>query len=96
LFIYQGADGEFALYEDDGLTYNYEKGLFTRIPLRWNDASKTLTIGKRQGLFPEMLTERTFQLVFMSKAKPVGFSFAPQPDRTVHYRGDEVKVKLEP
>lgn len=96
LFIYQGADGEFALYEDDGLTYNYEKGLFTRIPLRWNDASKTLTIGKRQGSFPEMLTERTFQLVFVSKAKPVGFSFAPQPDRTLHYSGDEVVVKLEP
>jgi alpha-D-xyloside xylohydrolase len=96
LFIYQGADGEFALYEDDGLTYNYEKGLFTRISLRWNDATKTLTIGKRQGSFPEMLTERTFQLVFVSKAKPVGFSFTPQPDRTLHYSGDEVVVKLEP
>jgi alpha-D-xyloside xylohydrolase len=95
LIVYQGADGEFTLYEDDGLTYNYEKGLFARIPLRWNDASKTLTIGKRQGAFPEMLTERTFQVVFVSKAKPVGFSFAPQPDRTVHYSGDEVVVKLK-
>jgi len=95
LFIYQGADGEFTLYEDDGLTYNYEKGLFTRIPLRWNDASQTLTIGKRQGSFPEMLAERTFQLVFISKSKQAGFSFTPQPDRTVHYSGDEVVVKFE-
>jgi alpha-D-xyloside xylohydrolase len=95
LFIYQGSDGDFTLYEDDGLTYNYEKGLFARIPIYWNDAGKTLTIGKREGSFPEMLTERTFQLVFVSKTKQVGFSFTPQPDRTVHYNGDEVVVKLQ-
>jgi alpha-D-xyloside xylohydrolase len=95
LFVYEGANGEFDLYEDDGLTYNYEKGLFATIPIRWNDASKTLTIGKRKGSFPEMLTERTFQLVFVSKVKQVGFSFTPQTDRTVHYNGDEVVVKLD-
>src|SRR5208283_1279912 len=95
LFVYQGSDGAFTLYEDDGLTYNYEKGLFTRIGLRWNEASKTLTIGKRQGSFPEMLTERIFQVVLVSKSKLVGFSFTPQADRTVHYNGDEVVVKFE-
>jgi alpha-D-xyloside xylohydrolase len=94
LFIYQGSDGDFALYEDDGLTYNYEKGLAARIPVHWNDAAKTVTIGKRQGSFPEMLAERTFQIVFVSKAKPVGFSFTPQPDRSVSYKGDKVVVKL--
>ncbi|MGO9127517.1 MAG: TIM-barrel domain-containing protein [Terriglobales bacterium] len=94
LAIYQGADGEFALYEDDGLTYNYEKAMFARIPIRWDDRSKTLTIDKRQGSFPEMLSERTFNLVFISKAKPAGFSFTPEADRTVHYSGDKVVVKL--
>jgi len=94
LMIYQGADGEFALYEDDGLTYNYEKGMSARIPIHWDDRSKTLTIDKRQGSFPEMLSERTFNLVFISKAKPVGFSFTPEADRTVHYSGDKVVVKL--
>jgi len=79
LFIYQGADGAFTLYEDDGVTYSYEKGLFAKIPIRWNDASKTLTIGKRQGSFPEMLAVRTFQVVFISKGRPVGFLFAPNP-----------------
>jgi alpha-D-xyloside xylohydrolase len=95
LFVYQGADDEFTLYEDDGLTYNYEKGLFTRIGLRWNEANKTLTIGKRQGSFPEMLLERTFQVVLVSKARAVGFSFTPQLDRTVQYTGEEVSVKFD-
>ncbi len=49
LYVYAGADGAFTLYEDDGLTYGYEKGAFARIPIGWDDAAKTLTLGKREG-----------------------------------------------
>ena len=35
------------LYEDDGLTYGYEKGSFATIPFHWDDASRNLTIGER-------------------------------------------------
>src|SRR5690606_34180213 len=31
LYIYAGADGAFSLYEDEGVNYNYEKGLYSRI-----------------------------------------------------------------
>ena len=95
LFVYAGADGTFTLYEDDGLTYNYEKGAAARIPIRWNNAAQTLTISQREGAFPEMLAEHTFQVVLVSKGKPVEFSFAPKPDRTVHYKGQELVVKLD-
>jgi alpha-D-xyloside xylohydrolase len=94
LWIYAGADGEFTLYEDDGVTYGYEKGASARIPMRWNDAARTLTIGKREGSYPGMQKERTFEVVFVSKAKPVGFSFAPKADKTVRYDGAAVQLKL--
>jgi len=94
LWVYAGADGQFTLYEDDGLTYGYEKGAFTRIPLRWNDATRTLTIGKREGAFPGMQKERSFEVVVVSKPKPVGFSFTPKADKTVRYDGTAVDVKL--
>ena len=32
--IYKGQDGTFTLYEDEGDTYNYETGQYSRIPLR--------------------------------------------------------------
>jgi alpha-D-xyloside xylohydrolase len=95
LWVYAGADGSFTLYEDDGLTYGYEKGAFARIPIRWNDASKTLTIGKRQGSFPGMLKERTFNVVLVSKDKPVSFSFTSRVDRTVRYSGSAVELRLQ-
>jgi alpha-D-xyloside xylohydrolase len=95
LHVYAGEDGAFTLYEDDGLTYGYEKGAFARIPIRWNDARRTLTIGRREGSFPGMLEERTFQVILVSKQKPAGFSFAPQPDRSVRYRGESIDLSFE-
>jgi alpha-D-xyloside xylohydrolase len=94
LWVYAGADGSFTLYEDDGLTYGYEKGQFTRIPLRWNDATRTLTIGKREGAYTGMPQTRTFEVVLVSKDKPVGFTFTPKADKSVKYDGAPVDVKL--
>ena len=94
LFVYAGTDGAFTLYEDDGLTYGYEKGAFARIPIRWDDATATLAIGKREGSFPGMLASRTFDVVLVTKGKPVGFSFEAKPDRTVRYEGAAVSVEL--
>jgi len=94
LYVYAGADGAFTLYEDEGLNYNYEKGAFTRIPIRWSDSTRTLTLGKREGSFPGMLDERTFEIVLISKSKPAGFSFTPKADRSVRYVGDLLKVRM--
>ena len=93
LCVYAGADGAFTLYEDDGLTNGYEKGQFTQIPLRWNDATRTLTVGRRTGAFPGMLAERTFNLVVVSKDQPAGFSFDPKPVATIRYHGDAADLK---
>jgi len=94
LWVYAGADGSFTLYEDDGLTYSYEKGQFTRIPLRWTDATRTLTIGKRAGAFTGMPQTRTFEVVLVSKDKPVSFTFTPKADKSVKYDGSALDVKL--
>jgi alpha-D-xyloside xylohydrolase len=94
LFVYGGANGAFTLYEDEGLNYNYEHGAFARIPIRWDEATRTLTIGKRVGSFPGMLPERTFNVVLVSKAKQVGFSFAPASDHTIRYSGEAITLRL--
>jgi alpha-D-xyloside xylohydrolase len=95
LYVYAGANGAFTLYEDDGLTYGYEKGAFARIPFGWDNAAKTLTIGKREGKFPGMLAKRTFNVVLVTREKPAGFSFTPKADQTATYLGKEMKMKFE-
>ena len=56
LRVYPGADGDFTLYEDENDNYDYEKGVYATIPMHWDDAAHTLTIGERKGTFPGMLS----------------------------------------
>jgi alpha-D-xyloside xylohydrolase len=41
--VYPGANGEFSLYDDDGVSYDYEKGKSTLTKLRWDDAGGKLS-----------------------------------------------------
>jgi alpha-glucosidase/alpha-D-xyloside xylohydrolase len=44
LRVYPGSDGNFSLYEDDGISYSYEHGDFTRLECAWNDHDRTLSL----------------------------------------------------
>jgi alpha-D-xyloside xylohydrolase len=92
LRIYRGANGKFTLYEDQGDTYDYEKGKYATIPISWDDAKRTLEIGTRTGDFPGMLKERTFNVVWVSENHGAGISTTEKPDAVVHYSGKAVKV----
>jgi alpha-D-xyloside xylohydrolase len=92
LRIYRGADGKFTLYEDEGDTYDYEKGKYATIPISWDDAGQTLEIGKRAGDFPGMLKQRTFSVVWVSANHGAGIPITEKPDAVVHYDGQPVKI----
>jgi alpha-D-xyloside xylohydrolase len=92
LRVYPGADGDFTLYEDEGDTYNYERGVYATIPLHWDDAKRSLTIGARQGKFPGMLEQRAFRVVFVSEHHGAGIDPTDEPDKTVQYSGEKTVV----
>ncbi|MGH9493473.1 MAG: glycoside hydrolase family 31 protein [Candidatus Sulfotelmatobacter sp.] len=92
LRVYRGADADFTLYEDEDDTYNYEKGAYATIPLHWDDAAKTLTIGDRKGQFPGMLEKRTFRVVFVRENHGVGVSTEENADKIVQYSGKQISV----
>ena len=93
LAVYAGADASFTLYEDDGLTYAYEKGAYSTIPLIWNDATRTLTIGARTGSYPGMPEARRFRVVLCEPSAP----WAYNPDDTgivVDYDGKPYELRF--
>jgi alpha-D-xyloside xylohydrolase len=92
--VYEGASGEFTLYEDEGDNYNYEKGVFSTITFTWNDAKKTLTISDRKGSFPGMLSERNFNIVKVANNKATGMGKVETFDKVVSYTGKKVEIKL--
>ena len=81
--IFPGVDGSFLLYEDEGDSYNYEKGAYATITFQWKNATRTLTIGAQQGSYPGMLKTRQFTIVL-----PDGTS------KTVDYTGQQIEISL--
>ncbi len=95
LRLYPGADGEFTLYEDEGDNYNYEKGAFSCIHMKWKDSAKELVFGERVGSFPGMDEKKTFRVILVSEGSGTGLEEAEQANRIVEYTGKEVTISLE-
>ena len=93
LRVYPDADGDFTLYEDDGETYDYEKGAYATIPFHWDQSQHVLTIGERKGHFTGMLQSRTFEVVFVGSGHGIGIEPTYLPDRIIHYDGHEIRVQ---
>jgi alpha-glucosidase/alpha-D-xyloside xylohydrolase len=90
LRIYPGADGDFTLYEDDGISLQYLRGKDTRIHLSWNDKTRTLTLrpgapdGDSAGDTAGLPVQQTFAVERMTD----------RTIKTVKYEGKEVTVRF--
>ena len=90
VFVYDGGEGEFSLYEDENVNYNYLKGRYTQIPFTYNNATKKLLIGARTGEFQGMTRKRTMTVVLVTRFHPTGIDDAlPFVNvRTIEYDGE--------
>jgi alpha-D-xyloside xylohydrolase len=88
VYVYAGSNGSFTLYEDNGTTYDYEKGEYSTIAFKYEDAGKTLTIGKRQGEYAGMEANRNISVIFITPDNPEGKMV------DASYGGEEVEIAL--
>ena len=94
IVVYAGADARFTLYEDDGLTYGYEKGEYSTIDFFWDDTARRLFIGARKGVFPNMLGSRTFRVCVVDPEHPHGYDPDGESALSILYDGQEDSVGL--
>lgn len=92
--IYEGADGDFTLYEDENDNYNYEKGEFSTIKFFWNDKNKTLTIDNRIGKFQGMLAERKFNIIKVTPENCSADKLSGKYNKTITYTGKKVTIRF--
>jgi alpha-D-xyloside xylohydrolase len=92
--VYPGSTSQFMLYEDAGDGYGYERGEYSLIPMTWDDAASTLTLGLRQGQYPGMAPNRTFHIIRVDKGRGVGMSSDSQTAVAVTYTGEPLRVPL--
>ncbi|WP_445192432.1 TIM-barrel domain-containing protein [Sphingomonas sp. Tas61C01] len=89
--IYTGADGSFSLYEDDGRSTAYKTGAFSRIPIRYDDRTGTVTIGKREGAgWDGMPATRTLRVKWIAQGQTATGSDGAQA--ATGYRGEMIQV----
>jgi len=94
LYVYAGKDAEFTLYEDEGVNYNYEKGMYSNIFMHYSEAGKKLTIEKREGQFPGMLQKRYFRIKYITREKSAPLSF-DNKGTLITYTGNTQIVSLK-
>ena len=94
LYVYEGQNGCFQLYEDEGTNYNYEKGKYATIDITYDDVTKTVSFGARKGQFDGMLKNRRFNIVFVSKDAPKALNLDNPEGKMVNYNGKAISVTL--
>ncbi|MBN2522917.1 MAG: DUF5110 domain-containing protein [Bacteroidales bacterium] len=95
LFVYKGKSNSFVLYEDENVNYNYEKGAYSLIPLEYDEESKTLKIGNREGTFEGMASEKTISIIWMDSSSNLGFDPGMDAYTKINYNGEPQTIILE-
>jgi alpha-glucosidase/alpha-D-xyloside xylohydrolase len=78
LVVHPGGDGTFALYEDDGKSFDFRKGEFMKVNIAWNDRQKRLTMRLAQGA--KMLSpKRSFVIEVVGESTKRDVTFEGKP-----------------
>jgi alpha-D-xyloside xylohydrolase len=93
LYVYTGASGAFELYEDDGVTYGYERGQSSRIPIAYDERTGVLSIGARSGAWPGMPARRRFNVRWISGPTASAADLDAATDQGVDYEGRAVQLR---
>jgi len=75
--VYPGADGEFLLYEDDGMSFDYRKGDWMGLELKWHDAQRSLAIRLAPGSRLRPPLRRSIDVKVGDSSKTVEFDGRP-------------------
>ena len=70
LYVCAGNNAELTLYEDGNDNNDYQKGICSMIPIRYDDRSGELSIGPTEGSYPGIYATRIFRVVWIGKEAP--------------------------
>lgn len=84
LTVYPGSDGHFLLYEDDGTSFNYEKGKYAQIEIVWNDNHRKFSTQITKGSSWSEVQEKNFE-VRLAGTKALQKLFLNGTPKTLHF-----------
>lgn len=88
--IYPGADASFTFYDDERDNYNYEKGAYATIDMKWDDTSRIFTMEAQKGKYAGMPENRAIKVVLVEDNQSQVLS----AEKAITYDGSETKVNF--
>jgi hypothetical protein len=82
--VYGGANGDFRWYEDDGSSQEYLNGKFSWTTLKWDDATRRLTIQRDRKAGTLEVTPRKLVVELLPDAK----------SQQIEYDGNDSEVRF--
>ncbi|GEM_PF-4521668 len=92
--VYPGADGEFDWYADAGDTYDYGRGVYRVVPMRWDDAARTLSLGDAPGRYPGMPERVRIRPLIVGAGHGIGAGAAAASDGEDVYEGKALRITV--
>ena len=77
------------------MSEGFTRGEFARVPLIWNDSTKTLTIGAREGNYAGMTPAREISVRIYSPAEQLAPDSPDGAPVRVKYEGKKVTVRMK-
>jgi len=77
--VYPGADGAFELFEDDGSSFDYRRGVWMGITFKWSDRTRRLSMALVPGsrMRPPLVRDVDVRLAGQTNVQSVKFSGRP-------------------
>jgi alpha-D-xyloside xylohydrolase len=95
LHVYEGGNGSFTLYEDEGTNYDYEKKAFSNIKFAYEDQTRSLVIQNREGEYSGMLKDRVFIIKYIRKQLAQNLDLDSKNGILVKYNGERKVISLK-
>ena len=94
--VFAGDDAEFILYEDDGVSFEYENGNFSKTLIVWDNKTMSLTMKPLEGnLVAKHKLNIQVAVHIVNKKRNATNIFTAVLSKTVDYQGKEMKMKFK-
>ncbi|MBQ9213471.1 MAG: DUF5110 domain-containing protein [Bacteroidales bacterium] len=94
--VFAGDDAEFVLYEDDGESFEYENGNFSKTLIVWDNKTMSLTIKPLEGnLVAKHKLNIQVAVHTVNKKRNATNTFTAVLSKMVDYQGKEMKMKFK-
>ncbi len=94
IWVYQGHDGDFTYYNDQGSNLQYLKGNYTKIPMHYDDASRKLTFGDSEGHWSNQPQTVVMRIHYVTPEHPLGIDTHSVVNKILYYTGNAAEVDL--